>query len=69
MASDRIKKFLGGVIMQVVQAIPYKSYKPVDKLKERTAILEEFRGKKLGIQDIGNAIMIIKEGVDGQVFI
>lgn len=53
--------------MQVVQAIPYKSYKPVDKLKERTAILEEFRGKKVGIQDIGNAIMIVdmvlKEGV------
>lgn len=69
MASDRIKKFLGGTIMQVVQAIPYKSYKATDRLKERTTIIQEFRGKKVLIEDIGNAIMVTKEGVDGQVFI
>jgi len=57
------------VLSLEVVAIPYKTYKPVDRLKERTLILQEFRGKKIKTDDIGNAIMIIKEGVDGQVFI
>ncbi|WP_291568576.1 hypothetical protein [Clostridium sp. UBA2485] len=55
--------------MQVVQAIPYKTYKATDRLKERTAILEEFRGKKVAIQDIGNAIMVTKGELNGQEFV